>query len=155
LTKIIRLFILFFVISILIVEISPVLLHDDRLTATSIRDIKRNISYTEADVQSKFHEIKKIPYNERSMNCKNKSELFADYLLELGETNINIVTIQHCSGKYSHEFVEWNGHFYDACSIEISYKQSKEDYLKKLYKIGFNGLTVSSPYVHKGNKARF
>ena len=80
------------------------------------------------------------------MDCKHKSELFADYLLEMGELDVHYVTIQHDSGKYSHEFVEWNGRFYDTCNTqEMSYQVSKEDYLKKLYKIGFNGVVVRSP----------
>ena len=93
--------------------------------------------------------ISNIPYNEKSMNCKHKSELFAEYLVSIRGNDVSLVIIQHDSGKYFHEFVEWNGKFYDACnSYEMSYQMSKEDYLNKLHKIGFNGMVVQSPYMH-------
>ena len=98
-------------------------------------------------VDNKFREIRNIPYNDKSMNCKNKSELFAEYLKENGAQDVSIVIIVHKSGVYSHEFVEWSGHFYDLCNNEVlSYKLSKKEYLHKLEKIGFTGLTVESPY---------
>ena len=81
------------------------------------------------------------------MNCKHKSELFAAYLKENEAQNIFIVTIVHSSSKYSHEFVEWNEHFYDLCNNDVlSYKFSKNEYLKKLYKIRFTSITIESPY---------
>ena len=77
-----------------------------------------------------FKLIRNIPYNEKSMNCKHKSELFAAYLKENEAQNIFIVTIVHSSSKYSHEFVEWNEHFYDLCNNDVlSYKFSKNEYL--------------------------
>ena len=51
------------------------------------------------------------------MNCKNKSEMFAEYIIKMGGTDVYLVTILHSSGRYSHEFVEWNGHYYDPCNI--------------------------------------
>jgi hypothetical protein len=132
-----------------------ILMNDDTVTATAIRGNANNKSTRNIDMHSievKFNEIKNIPYNEKNMNCKHKSELFADYLLEMGESNIYIVTIQHGSGKYSHEFVEWNGRFYDACNThKMSYQLSKDDYLKELRKIGFNGVIVQSPHNHRYN----
>ena len=84
------------------------------------------------------------------MNCKNKSEMFADYLIQIGAKNVYVMVIEHNSGKYSHEVVEWNGHIYDACNKnELSYKTSKEEYLKKLNGIGFSGITVYYPHVHQ------
>ena len=69
--------------------------------------------------------------------------------MSIGGNNVSLVIIQHDSGKYCHEFVEWNGKFYDACnSYEMSYQISKEAYLNKLHKIGFNGMVVQSPYAH-------
>ncbi len=94
----------------------------------------------------RFKEIKNMKYDEVNMNCKNKSELFADYLKSIGATDIYIVTVEHCSGTYSHEFVEWHGHYYDTCSSDTSYEIPKEDYSKKLYKLGFTGISVTSPY---------
>lgn len=100
----------------------------------------------EQSVDSKFQEIKNIPYNEQNMNCETKSKLFADYLIKNGGKGVNLVVIEHDSGKYSHEFVEWNGHYYDACNTKISYTMSKDDYLKQLQKIGFTGLIITTPY---------
>lgn len=96
----------------------------------------------------KFQEIKAIPYNDQSMNCQNKSELFAAYLQGAGATNIYLVTIQYASNKYSHEFVDWNGHFYDTSNDrEKSYLVSKDTYLKDLNNLGFTGIIIESPYV--------
>ena len=75
--------------------------------------------------------------------------MFADYLIQIGAKNVYVVVIEHNSGKYSHEVVEWNGHIYDACNKnELSYQTSKEEYLKKLNRIGFSGVTVYYPHVH-------
>ena len=97
----------------------------------------------------KFKEIQSIPYDEKSMNCRVKSELFADYLLENGGKEIYLVNIQHDSGEYCHEFVEWNGRYYDPTSTGLSYLSSKETYMEKLHKLGFNGLTIKTPYITK------
>jgi hypothetical protein len=97
----------------------------------------------------KFKEIQSIPYDEKSMNCRVKSELFADYLLENGGKEIYLVKIQHDSGEYCHEFVEWNGRYYDPTSTGLSYLSSEEAYMEKLHKLGFNGLTIKSPYITK------
>jgi hypothetical protein len=122
---------------------------DNSLTASTInQNIDNNVLAPDLNsVATRFRQIRNIPYNVRSMNCKTKSELFAEYLEENGAQNICIVTVVHSSGTYSHEFVEWNGHFYDMCNNEvISYTYSKEEYLLKLQKIGFTGVTVESPY---------
>lgn len=100
----------------------------------------------EQSVDAKFQEIKNIPYNEANMNCETKSKLFADYLIKNGGEGVNLVVIEHNSGEYSHEFVEWNGHYYDACNTKISYTMSKDDYLKQLQQIGFTGVIITSPY---------
>ena len=97
--------------------------------------------------QSKFREIRNIPYNAHTMNCEVKSELFANYLYKNGGNNIDLVIIDHNSGNYSHEFVEWNGHYYDACNNnELSYTVSEGSYLQQLNQLGFNGLMITSPY---------
>lgn len=145
------LLILFFIIFIGILEINlGMALNNGTVIAAPINVNTSAVSPNENAVNTKFQEIKDIPYNEQSMNCKNKSELFADYLGNVGGKNIHLVTIQHDSGNYSHEFVEWNGHFYDACNNkELSYTVSEPDYLNELHKIGFTGLVVQSPYVHQ------
>ena len=97
-------------------------------------------------VQAKFREIQSIPYNEKTMNCSTKSLLFANYLYENGGKQINLVVIEHNSGNYSHEFVEWNGHYYDPCNTELSYTLSESAYLNQLHGLGFNGLMEVSPY---------
>lgn len=122
----------------------------DTVTAAAINEnvTTKAVTPDTHAVQVKFQEIKNIPYNEQSMNCKNKSELFASYLQEAGATNIYLVTIPHESGKYSHEFVDWNGQFYDPCNNqEQSYQVSKETYLNELNTIGFTGMIIESPYV--------
>jgi hypothetical protein len=121
---------------------------DNSLTASSNQNVNNIIVGPDVNsVNKEFMKIRNIPYNEKSMNCKNKSELFAAYLEENGAQNISIVTIVHSSGKYSHEFVEWKGHFYDMCNGQVlSYKLSKKAYLLKLANIGFTGITVESPY---------
>jgi hypothetical protein len=101
----------------------------------------------EQKVQSEFNKIRNIPYNEKSMNCEVKSKLFASYLYDNSGKQINLVVIEHDSGNYSHEFVEWNGHYYDACNNnELSYTLSERDYLQQLHQLGFTGLTITSPY---------
>ncbi len=113
---------------------------------TNKRVIRSNINQNTVNI--KFKEILDIPYNEKSMNCKHKSELFAEYLSEIGGEGVYLVIIQHDSGKYSHEFVEWGGRYYDSCNTnELSYLISKEEYLNKLHKIGFNGIVIQSPYI--------
>ena len=98
-------------------------------------------------VQSKFNEIQNIPYNEQSMNCEVKSKLFAEYLYSHGGKQINLVVIEHDDGNYSHEFVEWNSHYYDTCNNnELSYTLSEDDYLQQLHQLGFTGLMITSPY---------
>ena len=122
---------------------------DSTLTDSSIdQNINNTILGPDlSSVDKKFMEIRNIPYNEKNMNCKTKSELFAAYLVENGAQNIGLVTIVHSSGQYSHEFVDWNGHFYDMCNNGVlSYKLSKKAYLVKLNKMGFKGLTIESPY---------
>jgi hypothetical protein len=125
------------------------ILGDDTCSAVNygVNKSSKLNSIKEQVILAKFHEIENIPYNEQSMNCKHKSELFANYLQEMGEKDIYLVIIQHDSCRYSHEFVEWNGHFYDACNNGQSYELSKQEYMNKLHKIGFNGLTVQLPYL--------
>ena len=119
---------------------------------TTVSSINQNVDIRVINldveaINSKFKEIKDIPYDDKTMNCKNKSELFAAYLKENGAQDVSIVTIVHKSGTYSHEFVEWDGHFYDLCNGEVlSYRLSKKEYLLRLENIGFTGLTVESPY---------
>jgi hypothetical protein len=122
---------------------------NDSLIATTINQEVNNtlIGPDQNSVDTEFKVIQAIPYNEKSMNCKNKSELFAAYLKENGAQDVGIVTIMYSSDQYSHEFVDWNGHFYDTCnSAVVSYKLSKDEYLTKLEKIGFTGVTFESPY---------
>jgi hypothetical protein len=106
-----------------------------------------NNSIDQNTVNTKFSEIRNIPYNEKTMNCKNKSELFASYLKQMGGNNIRIVVIEHDSGQYSHEFVEWNGNYYDACNTqELSYQVTEEKYMAKIQSLGFTGIKIVSPY---------
>ena len=123
---------------------------DNSLTASSEQNLINMVVGPDlSSVDKKFMEIRNIPYNEKSMNCKQKSELFASYLKKNGAQDVSIVTIVHSSSKYFHEFVDWNGHFYDMCNYQIlSYKLSKKEYLLKLAKIGFNGITIESPYTN-------
>jgi hypothetical protein len=137
------------IIFLSIVEINLMVTTDhNAVTSTPISVNSPSVTPDAHAVLVKFQEIKAIPYNEQSMNCKNKSELFAAYLQGAGATNINLVTIQYASNTYSHEFVDWNGHFYDPCNDrEQSYLVSKETYLKDLNNLGFTGMIIESPYV--------
>ena len=103
-------------------------------------------TFNSNQAQAKFREIQSIPYNEKTMNCSTKSLLFANYLYENGGKQIKLVVIEHNSGNYSHEFVEWNGHYYDPCNTELSYTLSESAYLNQLHQLGFNGLMEVSPY---------
>jgi len=104
-----RLTLLFLISSLLILEIFTVTLPDDQLSsnAANYELTSQNNIINESKVINRFNEIRNISYDETLMNCKNKSELFADYLKSNGATDIYIVTVAHSSGKYSHEFVEW------------------------------------------------
>jgi hypothetical protein len=114
-------------------------------TTNSNKNIKTTLD--NRMVHSKFNEIQNIPYNEHSMNCEVKSKLFAEYLYSHGEKQVNLVVVEHSSGTYSHEFVEWNGHYYDTCNNnEQSYTVSEQDYLQQLRQLGFTGLIITSPY---------
>ena len=97
-------------------------------------------------VEIEFKKIQSIPYNVKTMNCADKSNLFAHYLYENGARQIDMVVIEHSSGKYSHEFVEWDGHYYDACNTGASHTEPESLYLTQLENIGFSGLTITSPY---------
>ena len=106
-----------------------------------------NSNLNEQEVNTEFQNIQSIPYNEKSMNCQVKSKLFAEYLYNAGAKQIDIVVIEYNTGDYSHEFVEWNGHYYDACNNnELSYQLSEQDYLKQLNHLGFTGLMITAPY---------
>ncbi len=141
------LLILIFIMVIGILMIKFSLYGDNSVDEVAI-DYNQHLStLSSVEINTKFREIRNIPFNIVSMNCKNKSELFAAYLKENGAKDVNIVVIVHNSTRYSHEFVEWNEHFYDTCNNQIlSYKMSKEAYLQYLKKIGFNGMIISSPY---------
>ena len=80
------------------------------------------------------------------MNCQVKSQLFADYLSKNGGKQVYLVVIEHDSSNYSHEFVEYNDHYYDPCYSGISYNLSKTEYLDILHQLGFNGVMITSPY---------
>ena len=145
--------VLFLIVFIGILEINVGVILNSTGNATLINEniTMGAVNIDEYEVQTKFKEIKDIPYNEHSMNCKNKSEMFAEYLIMMGGTDVYLVTIPHSSGRYSHEFVEWNGHYYNPCYVGLSYQVSKEDYLNNLHRKGFNGLIIQSPYVHNHN----
>jgi hypothetical protein len=146
--KNVKLSLTFFIAALMILEIFTFMMPTDQLSSSAANYESQPNSpiINESQVLMRFKEIKNMKYDEVNMNCKNKSELFADYLKSIGATDIYIVTVEHCSGTYSHEFVEWHGHYYDTCSSDTSYEIPKEDYSKKLYKLGFTGISVTSPY---------
>lgn len=138
----------FIIAAMMILEIFTFMIPTDQLSSSAATYDSQSDTkiINESQVIRRFKEIKAIEYDEVNMNCKNKSELFASYLKSVGATGIYIVTVKHGSGTYSHEFVEWNGHYYDTCSSETSYEIPMEEYHKKLYKLGFTGISVTSPY---------
>lgn len=139
------------IVCIVCVEVNLGLIMNNEVVATRTLNKNTNISTKDMNIdrkalQTRFHEIRNIPYNEKTMNCKHKSELFAKYLVDMGATDVYIIVIQHESGKYSHEFVEWDEHYYDPCYSDLSYQIPKKDFINNLHKLGFNGITVQSPY---------
>lgn len=138
------------IVCIVCVELNLGLILNDEVVATRMNKNTnmgtKNMNIDKEALQERFQEIKNIPYNEKTMNCKHKSELFAKYLVDMGATDVHIVVIQHESGKYSHEFVEWDEHCYDPCYSDLSYQIPKKDFLNNLHKLGFNGIAVQSPY---------
>ncbi len=58
---------------------------DNSLTASSNQNVNNIVVGPDLNsVDKEFMKIRDIPYNEKSMNCKNKLELFAAYLEENG-----------------------------------------------------------------------
>ncbi|UTB31719.1 MAG: hypothetical protein NKF70_09325 [Methanobacterium sp. ERen5] len=143
-----KLTVTFFIVAVMILEISTFFIPMDQLSSSAATYESQSDTkiINESQVIHRFNEIKTMKYDEVNMNCKNKSELFASYLKSIGATGIYLVTVKHGSGTYSHEFVEWNGHYYDTCSSDTSYEIPMEEYSKKLYQLGFTGISVTSPY---------
>lgn len=97
-------------------------------------------------VQNEFDIIANTPYNEQSNNCNNKSEDFANYLVNNNASNVSLVEIEYKDGTYSHEFVEWNGLYYDPTNNPPYFGVNENEYLQALKKVGFTGNITIIPY---------
>lgn len=101
-------------------------------------------------INDSFYEIADEEYNEKSYNCKNKSEDFAGVLYQKDMKNIQLVTVSHESGKYSHMVVLWDGNIYDPTMTPPAFAMPEEKYFDLIEKYGFGGIIYKMPY--KGKK---
>ena len=97
-------------------------------------------------VKKQFDIIANTPYNEQSNNCNNKSEDFANYLVNNNASNVSLVEIGYKDGTYSHKFVEWNGLYYDPTNNPPYFGVNENEYLQALKKVGFTGNITIIPY---------
>ncbi|WP_414469041.1 hypothetical protein [Methanobacterium sp. ACI-7] len=102
-----------------------------------------------SEIKEAFYKIAKRKYDTKNYNCKHKSEAFAEFLTKKRAQNVQIATIVHESGKYSHMVVVWEGNVYDPTSTPPFYSMPAEKYFSMIKKYGFNGLRVTTPYTKR------
>ncbi len=117
----------------------------------SLNDTKQSLNTTMQPVnmtlmKNEFYIIANTPYNEQTNNCNNKSEDFANYLVNNNASNVSLVEIEYKDGSYSHEFVEWNGLYYDPTNNPPYFGVNENEYLQALKKVGFTGNITIIPY---------
>lgn len=103
-----------------------------------------NVFASQTTIKSEFDQIHRLDYDVESMNCKHKSELFAEYLASINASDIKIMTIARTDGEGGHEIVLWNNRVYDPTSG--IYNASKNDYIEMIRGKGFDGIIVTIPY---------
>ncbi|AXV38536.1 MAG: hypothetical protein KO217_00325 [Methanobacteriaceae archaeon] len=108
------------------------------------------VIYDDLLINNSFYEIADLEYNEKTYNCKNKSEDFASVLYQERVGNIQLVTIQHETGQYSHMVVLWDGKIYDPTMTPPTFGMPEKKYLDMIKKYGFRGIMYKMPY--KGKK---
>lgn len=95
-----------------------------------------------------FIEIKNIPYS-KDLNCKNKSELFAEFIFSHGYRNIKLLQVWNRDYSKGHQVVLINGFVYDpTCGY---YQMEKADFLDMSRKSGLNGAVITRDYVHNNS----
>lgn len=103
-----------------------------------------NVFATQTTIKNEFNHIHGLDYDVESMNCKHKSELFAEYLVSINASDIKIMTIARTDGEAGHEIVLWNNRVYDATSG--IYNASLNSYLEMIREKGFDGIIVTMSY---------
>ncbi|MCK9150592.1 hypothetical protein [Methanobacterium alcaliphilum] len=92
-----------------------------------------------------FKEIKNIPYS-NTLNCKNKSEIFAEYIYKQGYHNVKLLQVWNKNYSKGHQVVLFNGYIYDpTCGY---YGIQKSAYLKMVNHYGLNGAVFTIDYKH-------
>jgi hypothetical protein len=95
-----------------------------------------------------FKEIKNIPYS-NDLNCKNKSELFAEFVYSHGYRNIKILQVWNRDYSKGHQVVLIDGFVYDpTCGF---YQIKKAEFLEISQKNGLNGPVITQDYVHNNS----
>jgi Zn-dependent alcohol dehydrogenase len=108
---------------------------------TLCEQMAQSNTLNESEVKNEFARIYKEPYKENVNDCSNKTEEFAKYLYNKGETNIKIVTVDYKTKEYGHEYLIWNDKVYDPTNNIYGMDVAK--YQSKLRELGFTGLQCS------------
>lgn len=96
-----------------------------------------------------FLEIKNTPYR-KDLNCKNKSELFAEFIFSHGYRNIKLLQVWNSDYSKGHQVVLLNGFIYDpTCGY---YQMEEEEFLDISRKSGLNGAVITLDYVHHNRR---
>jgi hypothetical protein len=95
-----------------------------------------------------FIEIKNIPYT-NDFNCKNKSEIFAEFVFSHGYRNIKLLQVWNSDYSKGHQVVLINGFVYDpTCGY---YQMEESDFLDISRKSGLNGAVITRDYIHNNS----
>lgn len=92
-----------------------------------------------------FNEIKDIPYS-NNLNCKNKSEIFAEYIYEQGYHNVKLLQVWNKDYSKGHQVVLFNGYIYDPTCGYFGIRKSA--YIKMANHHGLNGAIITIDYRH-------
>ncbi len=95
-----------------------------------------------------FKEIKDIPYK-KDLNCKNKSEIFAEFVFSHGYRNIKLLQVWNRNYSKGHQVVLIDGFVYDpTCGY---YQMTESEFLDISRKNGLNGPVITQDYVHNNS----
>jgi hypothetical protein len=104
---------------------------------------------SEGRVKTEFIRIHDTLYDERTNNCKDKSEAFADFLILNLAVNVDTLQVYFKDQTYTHQFIIWNNLVYDPTAQDIVFGMDLTKYIDFLYSIGFTGMRIRSPYIRK------
>lgn len=92
-----------------------------------------------------FKRIYAIPYS-NTLNCKNKSEIFAEYIYQQGCHDVKLVQVWNNDYSKGHQVVQYNGKIYDpTCGY---YALNRSQYITGAKRIGLNGPVFTIDYRH-------